>query len=82
MERWGEGEETPRGAREKLRVREVREREEGEESEEGVSRPFYSRPGLPGCCQVTVGQGTPGCCQVIVGWSLDRVLTASHWQCQ
>jgi hypothetical protein len=25
--------------------------------EEGASSPFYSGPGLPGCCQVTVGGG-------------------------
>ena len=31
--------------------------------EEGPSSPFYSGPGLLGCCQVTVG------------WSLDRILT-------
>ena len=34
-----------------------------QESEEGESCPFYSRSGLPGCCQVAVGQ------------SLGRVLT-------
>ena len=26
-----------------------------QEREEGASSPFYSGPGLPGCCQVTVG---------------------------
>jgi hypothetical protein len=33
----------------------------------GASSPFYSAPGLPGCCQVTVGRRIPGCCQVTVG---------------
>ena len=39
-----------------------REAEKGQESEEGASSPFYSESGLPGCCQVTMGQ------------SLDRML--------
>jgi hypothetical protein len=38
-------------------------RKEEQESEEGASSPFYSGSGLPGCCQVTVGQ------------NLDRMLT-------
>ena len=71
MWREGGGKESPRSTRENLRVRELRERER----EEGLSSPLYSRPGLPGCCQVTVGRGIPGCCQVTVGWSLDRILT-------
>jgi hypothetical protein len=25
-------------------------------SEEGLNSPFYSKPGLPSCCQVTVGR--------------------------
>jgi hypothetical protein len=28
----------------------------GQESEEGASSPFYNESGIPGCCQVTVGQ--------------------------
>jgi hypothetical protein len=36
--------------------------QEARESEDGASSPFHSAPGLPGCCQVTVG------------WSLDRML--------
>jgi hypothetical protein len=53
MRREGEQE----GAREQ--EREAREQERGE----GASSPFYSGPGLPGCCQGTVG------------WSLHRMLT-------
>jgi hypothetical protein len=34
-------------------------RERGER-EEGASSPFYSKPGLPGCCQVTVGRSLEG----------------------
>ena len=34
----------------RAREKEARVREEG-----GASSPFYSRPGLPGCCQVTEG---------------------------
>jgi hypothetical protein len=30
--------------------------------EEGPSIPFYSGPGLPDCCQVTVGWSIPDCC--------------------
>ena len=55
----------------------IREAGEVREREEGVSSPLYSRPGLPGCCQIKVGRHIPGCCQVIVGWSLDRTLTES-----
>jgi hypothetical protein len=55
-------------------VERVVEAEKGRERERVASRPFYSRPGLPGCCQVTVGRSTPGCCPATVGWSLDRML--------
>ena len=57
MTTWREGgreggrEEPKREAREQVR-------------EEGPSSPFYSRSGLPGCCQVTVGRSIPGCCGV------------------
>jgi hypothetical protein len=37
--------------REKEQEREARP----QEREDGASSPFYSGPGLPGCCQVTVG---------------------------
>ena len=40
-----------------------KEQEGKMEQEEGASSPFYSGSGLPGCCQVTVGQ------------NLDRMLT-------
>jgi hypothetical protein len=36
-----------------------------QENEEQASSPFYSKSGIPGCCQATVGQ------------SLDRMLTMS-----
>jgi hypothetical protein len=52
------------------REQEVRRQERetrGQEREEGASSPFYSGPGLPGCCQVTVRSSIPGCCQVTVG---------------
>jgi hypothetical protein len=39
------------------------EGERGRERTEGVSSPFYSDSGIPGCSQVTVG------------WSLDKMLT-------
>jgi hypothetical protein len=42
------------------------EREQGDKSKRaggGVSSPFYSESGIPGCCQVTVGL------------SLDKMLT-------
>ena len=31
-------------------------RRQEQERAEGVSSPFYSKSGTPGCCQVTVGQ--------------------------
>ena len=34
----------------------------GRESEEGAKQPFYSKPGLTGCCSIMVGrslEGTP-----------------------
>lgn len=34
---------------------------------EGTSRPFHSKSGKPGCCQITIG------------WSLDKVLTLGNW---
>ena len=60
-ERNGErGEENgKRGGKGRTRAREEQKREEG------ASSPFYSESGIPGCCQVTVGQ------------SLDRMLTMS-----
>jgi hypothetical protein len=41
------------------RERRVRERE-GAESEEGPNSTFYSKPGLPSYCQVTVGLSPEG----------------------
>ena len=53
---WGErGSKGARGKRERDKSKRVRE--------EGANSPSYSGPGLPGCCQVTVG------------WSPDRVST-------
>jgi hypothetical protein len=49
------------GERERAREQEAKEREER------ATIPFYGGPGLPGCCQVTVGRNIPGCCQVTVG---------------
>ena len=46
----GKGEQ---GDKRQEREAEVREEEEGARS------PFYSKPGLPGCCQVTVGRSIP-----------------------
>lgn len=43
------GERERAGARRQNRARR-------QESEEGVSGPFYSESGTPGCCQVTVGR--------------------------
>ena len=70
-ERRGEG-KSPRGQEgmqrggeqesKRAREKEARVREGG-----GASKPFYSGPGLPGCCLVTVGRSIPGCCQVTVG---------------
>jgi len=37
-----------------------REREEAERIRRGPSSPFYSKSGLPGCCQVTVEQSLEG----------------------
>jgi hypothetical protein len=51
-----------------------RTREQG-----GASSHFYSGPGLPGCCKVTVGRGIPGGCQATVRWSLYRILTFLHF---
>jgi hypothetical protein len=61
MTTWREGRrEEPKRAREK---------QEGNRSkrEEGASSPFYSGPGQPGCCQVTVQRSIPGYCQVTAG---------------
>ena len=41
------------------------EEQKGKKREEGASSPFYSESGIPGYCQVTVGQ------------SLDKMLTPS-----
>jgi hypothetical protein len=61
----GEGE--VRGKREKW----VRERKDSDrkvrDREHGPNSPFYSKPGLPGCCQVTVG------------WCPERMLTFVHF---
>lgn len=48
-----EGRERPNGEG-KERGQEESSRE-GAESKEGPNSPFYSRPGLPVCCQVTAG---------------------------
>jgi hypothetical protein len=67
MSTWREGgkrmgrEGEQEGKRQEMRDRSKRV------TEEGASSPSYLGPGLPGCCQVTVGQ------------SLDRILT--HHQC-
>jgi hypothetical protein len=54
-EREREGErERRRGGREREGEGEGGEREQ--ENQEGVSNPIYSESGIPGCCQVTVGQ--------------------------
>ena len=71
MSSWREGEGNGNGEGESESRREARD----QEREEGASSPFYSGPGLPGYCQVTVGRSIPGYCQVTVGWSLDRMLT-------
>ena len=60
---WGEGEgkrEEPKRVREKQAGSRIRERG-------GARSPFYSGPGLSGCCQVTMGKSIPGCSQVTVG---------------
>ena len=62
--------ERERGRERRLCMSSWRERgskRERQEREEGANSPFYSGPGLPGCCQVTVGRSIPGCCQVTVG---------------
>jgi len=55
------------GERGRGRKESEREENQGErssrESKEGANSPFYSKPGLPGCCQVTAG------------WGLERMLT-------
>ena len=43
------------GAREGARESEERQEARRSKRMEGPSSPFYSWPGLPGCCQVTVG---------------------------
>jgi hypothetical protein len=75
MSSWREGEGNGNGEGESESRREARD----QEREEGASSPFYSGPGLSGCCQVIVGRTIPGYCQVIGGWSLDRMLTVSAW---
>ena len=45
-----EGREGERGQRKKR----------GKESKEGPNSPFYRKPGLPDCCQVTVGRSLEG----------------------
>jgi hypothetical protein len=45
----------------------VREREKGQRNQGGPNIPFYSKPGLPGCYQLTVG------------WSLKGKLTVWRW---
>jgi len=52
MNMWREREKGKKGQRGK-RVREG-------ESEEGANIPFYTESGIPGCCQVTVGQSLEG----------------------
>jgi hypothetical protein len=66
-----------RGGRESGERGSKREPQESkrQEREEKANSPFYSGPGLPGCCQVTVGRSIPDCCQVTIGWSLDRMIT-------
>jgi hypothetical protein len=52
-----------RGEREGIRGQKAEAVRQEQEREEGASSPFYSEPGTPGCCQVTVG------------WRLHRMLT-------
>jgi hypothetical protein len=62
--REGEGRSGGKSPREQERSEKgARGKKERQEREEGANNPFYSGPGLPGCCQVTVG------------WSFDRMLT-------
>ena len=48
------------------RRQEARERQECKGDRRGQAAPFIG-PGLPDCCQVTVGRNKRGCCQVSVG---------------
>ena len=57
MEREGEGREKERGGGGEQR-----------ECKEGPNSPSYSKPGLPGCCQV------------IVGWSLEEMPATVNYQ--
>ena len=50
--------EVGEGGRE--REKGVRERRESERAKRGANSPLYSKPGLPGYCQVTVGQSLEG----------------------
>jgi hypothetical protein len=66
MTTWREG-EREWGAREQGSKRqEARERQEHKRERRGQAAPFIG-PGLPGCCQVTMGKSIPGCCQVSEG---------------
>ena len=70
MTTWtGGGEGGMNGERVEVRGEEARERRRSKRTR-GASSPFYSWPGLPGCCQVTVGKSIPGYCQVTVGRSI------------
>ena len=54
-------EDARRGERRKESEREETQGERSSrESKEGANSPFYSKPGLPGCCQVTAGQSLEG----------------------
>ena len=62
MTTWREGgREWGGGARGK----EARERSRSKREKRGQAAPFIG-PGVPGCCQVTVGRCIFGCCQVRV----------------
>ena len=54
--------ERKKGARERRESEKekVHREKKGRESEEGPNNPFYSKPGLPGYCQVTAGQSLEG----------------------
>jgi hypothetical protein len=56
-----------REGREGVRDKRTEPEQEGKR-EQGVSAPFYSESGTPGCCQVTVGQ------------SLDKMLTVTTFK--
>jgi hypothetical protein len=58
----GEGNERARAGRQKKEQERARERG-------GGKQPLYSESGIPGCCQVTVGQ------------SLDRMLAGDTIMC-